>query len=34
MTAQITLLPAANQPPDGNAGNNLAEWAFTFKTRA
>jgi hypothetical protein len=25
MTAQITLLPAANQPPDGNAGNNTAE---------
>jgi hypothetical protein len=25
MTAQITLLPATNQPPDGNAGNNTAE---------
>ena len=25
MTAQITLLPAANQPPDGNASNNTAE---------
>ena len=25
MTAQITLLPAANQPPDSNAGNNTAE---------
>jgi hypothetical protein len=25
MTAQITLLPATNQPPDGNAANNTAE---------
>lgn len=25
MTAVITLLPATNQPPDGNAGNNTAE---------
>jgi hypothetical protein len=25
MTAQIQLLPAPNQPPDGNPGNNAAE---------